>query len=127
MPTVDLDRIEPSYQKALRAKWKTAKDKHAAALKAKKIVFAQDLGPLLDKRPPLYKAIRDWKAGSSLAAVKGKYDAIKANAKLIESVVKAYQKKITGLGDPAEKELSAVLADIQSDAVEVDYAYTKLK
>ena len=42
-------------------------------------------------------------------------------------MVKAYQNKPTGLGDPAEKELRAVLADIQSYAVEVDYAYTKLK
>lgn len=127
MPGIDLDRIEPAYQKALRVKWKTVKDKHAAALKAKGVVFGQDLGPLLDKRPALYKAIRDWKPGGALATVKAKYKAINANAKEIERAVKAYQKKIKGLGNPAEAELGAALSALLSDAVQVDYDYSKLK
>ncbi|MCC7361016.1 MAG: hypothetical protein IT317_16145 [Anaerolineales bacterium] len=122
---IDLDRIEPGFLKAQRERWKTAKAKHAGALKAKKITFSKDLGPLLDKRPPLYKAIREWKGGGSLATVKAKYVAIKANAKEIETAIKAYQKQIKGLGGEAEKDLGALLSALLSDVVKVDYDYTK--
>ena len=69
MSGIDLDRIQHSYLISLRDRWKTAKAKHATALKAKKISFTKDLGPLLEKRPPLYKAIREWKAGDSLLLI----------------------------------------------------------
>jgi hypothetical protein len=127
MGQIDLDRIEPEYLAAARGKWKTLKDKHAAALKAKKITFKEDLGPLLDKRPPLYKTVRSWKAGGSLSPVKAAMKSIASNAKEIETVVKSYKVKIVGLGDPAEKELRKALDDMLSDVVKVDTDYVKAK
>ena len=124
MPIVDLDRIQPDYLKSLRDRWKTVKAKHADALKAKKITFAKDLGPLLDKRPPLYKAIRAWKQGDSLLVIKSKYTAIVSNAKELKTTIASYQKKIVGLGDPAEEELNEVLTQLLRDAVKVDEDYT---
>ena len=125
MGQIDLDRIEPTFTAAARGKWKAAKTKHAAALKAKKITFGEDLGPLLDKRPPLYKTVRDWKAGASVKPVAAALKSIGANATKIETAVKSYQKKIVGLGNPAEKELKAVLDDILKEVVEVDREYVK--
>ena len=127
MGQIDLDRIQPEYQAKIRGNWKGIKTKHAAALKAKKISFNEDLGRLLDKRMPLYKTVRNWKAGGSLAPVKAAFKSIGSNAKEIETVVKSYKLKIKGLGDPAEKELRAALDDILRDVVKVDNDYIKAK
>ena len=124
MPVVDLDRITPEYLKSLRDRWKTVKTKHAEALKAGKITFAKDLGPLLDKRPPLYKAIRSWKQGDSLLIIKSKYTEIASNAKELKTTIASYQRKIAGLGGEAEEELSEELTKLLRDAVKVDEDYT---
>ena len=125
MGQVDLDRIQPAYQAAIHTKWKTLKTKHDGALKAKKIDFNKGLGRLLDKRLPLYKTVRDWKAGTSVSAVAASFKSIGTNAKEIETVMKAYKLKIVGLGNPAEKELREALDDILSDVVKVDNDYIK--
>jgi hypothetical protein len=84
------------------------------------------LGKLLDKRPPLYKAIRSFKAGDSPATIKSKYVQIKQNAAAIETAVKGYRKLIKGLGGTAETELGAALDTIMSDVVRVDKEYTSI-
>jgi hypothetical protein len=128
MPIViDLDKQTPTYLSSLHPKWKAAKTKHAAALKAKKIDFNKSLGAKIDKRKGHYKAIKAYKAGDSLLLIKGHLDALTANGKEIVSVAKAYQKKIVGLGGEAEKELDAVLASPIRGAGEYDIAFVKTK
>jgi len=124
---VALDKITDSYLAAQRGKWQAVKTKHAAAIKAKKLNFNKNLGGMLDKRKAPYKAIRAWKKGDSLLVIRGHLNTIKANAKSIEAAVKAYQKLIVGLGDPAEKELRGALSTISADVVNVDKAYIDSK
>jgi hypothetical protein len=127
MPVIELTHTLDGAVAAQRGKWQAVKTKHAAAIKAKKINFNKNLGALLDKRKGLYKSIRAWKKGDSLLGVRANLSTLKANAKQIETIVKAYQKAITGLGDPAEKELRQALTKIQNEVVQVDIAFVAAK
>jgi hypothetical protein len=124
---IDLNKQTQTYISSLRPKWKAAKTKHAAALKAKKIDFNKNLGDKLEKRKGHYKAIKAYKTGDSLLLIKGHLDALSSNGKEIVSVAKAYQKKIVGLGGEAETELNAVLSTLIKDAGEYDIAFVKTK
>ena len=128
MPIVlDLTKQTQTYLGSLRPKWKAAKTKHAAALKAKKIDFKKNLGDKLEKRKGHYKAIKAYQQGDSLLLIKGHLDALKSNGKEIVTVAKAYQKKIVGLGGEAEEELNAVLATLIKDAGEYDINFVNGK
>jgi hypothetical protein len=128
MPKViELDKITETYLTSLRTKWKTAKTKHDAALKAKKITFSKDLGPMLEKRVGLYKTIKAYKTGDSLLLIKANLNTLKANGKDIKAAAESYQKKIVGLGDPAETELRGVLSTIIRDAGDFDINYVDVK
>ncbi len=123
MPVIDLTKITDAYISSLPTKWKAAKTKHDAALKAKKITFNKSLGSKLDKRLAWYKSIRKYKAGDSLLLVKAQLNSMKSNGKEIKTVAEAYQAKIKGMGDPAEKELRSILNTIISDAGKYDMDY----
>lgn len=129
MPVIDLTKITDAYITSLRTKWKETKTKHDAVLKAKKITFSKDLGPMLDKRLGYYQSIRKYKTGDSLLLVKSQLNTIKSNGKDIKAAAESYQTKIKGLGDPAEKELRAILTTIINDAgkFDIDYVDGKLK
>ena len=129
MPVIDLTKITDAYISSLPTKWKAAKTKHDAALKAKKITFSKSLGAKLDKRPAMYKTVKKYKTGDSLLLIKAQLNSIKANGKEIKTAAESYQTKIKGLGDPAEKELRGVLATIIADAgkFDIDYVDGKLK
>ena len=105
---------------AMRGKWKTAKDKHAEALKAKKITFSKDLGPMLDKRIGLYKTIMSFKTGDSIILARAQLNLLKANGKDILAAATSYQAKVHGMGNPAEEELTSVLRLIAKDAGQYD-------
>jgi hypothetical protein len=124
---IDLTKQTQTYLSSLHPKWKAAKTKHAAALKAKKIDFNKNLGAKLDKRKGHYKAIKAYKEGGSLLLIKSHLDALKTNGKEIVSVAKSYQKKIAGLGGEAEDELNAVLAALIKDAGEYDINFVNGK
>lgn len=85
-----------------RLQWKDLKDKHAKAIRDKKIVFRKELGPTLDKMVQKIKK-EGPKAGSDLAE-----DVI--------DICDAYQKAIKGMGDPAERELRERLGMIKAKA-----------
>lgn len=127
MPVIELTHTMDGPVAAQRGKWQAVKTKHAAALKAKKINFSKGLGGLLDKRKGLYKSIRAWKPGTPLLGVRANLSTLKSNAKQIETIVKAYEKAITGLGDPAEKELRQALGKIQREVVKVDLGFVESK
>jgi hypothetical protein len=87
-----------------RTEWHKLKDKHAAALKAKKIVFDKDLGPLLDK-------LHELRDKMDLASKK----TAKEHAKKAAGIVDTYLTRVQGkLGGPEEKELRSRLLLIQS-------------
>jgi hypothetical protein len=125
--TIELDKITDAYITSLRTKWKAAKTKHDAVLKTKKIAFAKDLGPMLEKRLNLYKTVKAYKTGDSVLILKANLNSIKTNGKDIKAAAESYQKKIVGLGDPAEKELHGVLGTIIKDAGDFDINYVNAK
>ena len=93
----------------------------------KKITFSKDLGPMLEKRVGLYKTPKSFKTGDSVLILKANLNTLKANGKDIKAAAESYQKKIVGLGDPAEKELRAVLATTIIDAGDFDINYVDAK
>jgi hypothetical protein len=119
----------PSMQKLAQpnrhAEWTALKKKHAAAIKAKKIVFDEKLGAALDKlsehEAKLKKAetagtltTKDWQAHLALYAP-------------VDSLVTSYRAKIKGLGGPAESELGAALTHLADDHKAWQAAWTKLE
>jgi hypothetical protein len=124
---LDLAKGTDAYMTGLRTKWKAAKEKHAAALAAKKITFGKDLGPMLDKRLALYKAFKSFKTGDFVVVARIQLNSLKSNGKDILSAANSYIAKVHGMGGPAETELTAILHTIAKDAGQYDIDYVAQK
>jgi hypothetical protein len=99
-----------------RVAWHALKTKHAAVLKTSKLRFTDKLGPALDKLAKLEpKDSKDeaQKQANVLASAK--------QAKVVKDIAEGYLVNITGLGNPAERELRKELEKIHRDASFYDF------
>jgi hypothetical protein len=96
-----------------RAQWTALKSKHSKAIAARKIDFSSKLGPALDKYQVPVKAVTklfiDEKL--NLPAVQK----VLVAARPLDQIAQHYLDQVKGMGDPAEKELSAFLKGVIAD------------
>jgi hypothetical protein len=111
----------------LRGKWKEIKGRYVEVLKAKHIVFNQDVGPMLDKRAAQWKKLDAWMdrklprvaliTAIGRAKVKSELNTLVSNGEALERATTGYKNAIHNvLGNPAERELTNALDEIISDA-----------
>jgi len=96
-----------------RVEWKALKAKHRAALAARKVDFGAGLGPALDKYQPTVKAVTKLFAAEKLnqPALQKVLDA----ARPLGNIAQGYLTQVKGLGNPAEKELTAFLKAVDAE------------
>lgn len=96
-----------------RSQWTALKSKHGKAIAAKKLNFDAKLGPALDKYQEPVKAV-----DKLFAAEKVSQPAIQkvlAASQPLRNIAEDYLDRVKGLGDPAEKELTAFLKGVIAD------------
>jgi hypothetical protein len=96
-----------------RKEWTALKTKHKAAIAAKKLDFNAKLGPALDKYQLAVAAANKLFVAEKLSqplVQKALYA-----ARTLEPIAQTYVSRVKGLGDPAEKELTAFLKAIVAD------------
>ncbi len=96
-----------------RSQWTALKSKHKKVLAAKKIDFDAGLGPALDKYQLPVKTVTKLFVAEQLnqAAIQKVLEA----ARPLEPIAQHYVDRVKGLGDPAEKEITAFLTGIVTD------------
>ncbi len=96
-----------------RKEWTALKAKHQAAIAAKKLDFNAKLGPALDKYQLAVAAVTKLFVAEKLSqpAVQKALTA----ARPLEPIAQTYLGRVKGMGDPAEKELTAFLKAIVAD------------
>ena len=96
-----------------RKEWQALKSKHKQALAASKVDFNAKLGPALDKYQLAVAAVTKLFVAEKLnqpAVQKALYA-----ARPLEPIAQNYLGRVKGLGDPAEKELTAFLKAVLTD------------
>jgi len=96
-----------------RGQWTALKSKHRKALAAKKIDFDAGLGPALDKYQVPVKAVTKLFVDEKLN--QPALQKVVAAARPLDQIASHYLDTVKGLGDPAEKELTAFLKGITTD------------
>jgi hypothetical protein len=94
--------------------WSTLKKKHAAAIKASKVDFDAGLGEVVDKFENMIKKVA--KAGYGSTATNADLEKVTQAGLSAAKVARVYKAKASALKDPAKKELTAFLAEIEADA-----------
>lgn len=95
-----------------RRSWKAAKDKHSSVIRAQKITFKSDLGPIVDK---MYDWFNKPLRTPSMMEQEENEKQAKKYAEQAAPVVHDYLEKIKALPDPAKRELKAELDLIHAD------------
>ena len=94
--------------------WSALKKKHAAAIKASKVDFDAGLGGAVDKFENMIKKVAT--AGYGTTATNADLEKVTQAGASAAKVAKDYKSKVGALTDPAKKELTAFLAEIDADA-----------
>ena len=97
-----------------RKQWKLLKTKHSKAISAAKLDFDQKFGPALDKFQAQVDKLTKLAATTNLNT--NQIQPVLDTLKPLKTIAASYQSKAAALGDPAKKELTALLKAIQSDA-----------
>jgi len=94
--------------------WSTLKKKHAAAIKASKVDFDAGLGGAVDKFENMIKKVAA--AGYGATATNADLEKVTQAGLSAAKVARDYKSRAGALKDPAKKELTAFLAEIEADA-----------
>jgi len=115
----------------LRAAWQKAQARFAPELAARHIQLDQTLEPALDKWAAAYQAFDNlvseitkqktlWTSIAPLtrAKIKNQARTLQFESAAVSKIVAEYEAALQGLGDPAEKELTGILAAIARRAAD---------
>jgi len=94
--------------------WSALKKKHAAAIKVSKVDFDAGLGGAVDKFENMIKKVAA--AGYGTTATNADLEKVTQAGASAAKVARDYKSKLGALTEPAKKELSAFLAEIEADA-----------
>ena len=94
--------------------WSALKKKHAAAIKASKVDFDAGLGGAVDKFENMIKKVAV--AGYGATATNADLEKVTQAGLSAAKVARDYKSKAGALTDPAKKELTAFLVEIEADA-----------
>jgi hypothetical protein len=94
--------------------WAALKKKHAAAIKASKVDFDAGLGGAVDKFENMIKKVAA--AGYGATATNADLEKVSQAGLSAAKVARDYKSKASALADPAKKELTAFLVEIETDA-----------
>jgi len=94
--------------------WAALKKKHAIAIKASKVDFDAGLGGAVDKFENMIKKVAA--AGYGATATNADLEKVTQAGLSAAKVARDYKSKAAALKDPAKKELTAFLAEIEADA-----------
>ena len=94
--------------------WSALKKKHAAAIKASKVDFDAGLGKAVDNFENMIKKVAA--AGYGARATNADLEKVTQAGLNAAKVAREYKTKTSALKDPAKKELTAFLAEIEADA-----------
>jgi hypothetical protein len=94
--------------------WAALKNKHAAAIKAAKIDFDARLGSAVDQFENRIKLVAT--AGYGAKATLQDLEKVSQAGLSASQVADSYKSKLSRLPDPAKKELTAFLTEIENDA-----------
>ena len=98
-----------------RSQWSVLKSKHSKAISTKKIDFDGKLGPALDKFQVQVKAVDKLFAAEQVS--QPAIQKLLTTSRPLRGIADYYLDKVKGLGNPAEKELTAFLKAVNGDCL----------